>query len=92
MIIRRLYDSGFLSRTTYEDTYDEELDRLLAITKGKGGDYYKTQPARVSRRFVRALIASTLEGQTLHRDAFRLLGLKKMSTFHELSDRLLGVK
>lgn len=91
VIIRRLYDCGFLSRTTYEQTYDEELERLLAITKGKGGDYYRTQPARVSRRFARALIASTLEGQTLHRDAFRLLGLKKMSTFHELSARLLGV-
>ncbi len=91
VIIRRLHDCGFLSRTTYEHTYHEELEQLLAITKGKGGDYYRTQPARMSRRFARALIASTLEGQTLHRDAFRLLGLKKMSTFHELSDRLLGV-
>jgi Zn-dependent peptidase ImmA (M78 family) len=91
VIIRRLYDCGFLSRTACEHTYDEELQRLLDITKGKGGDYYRAQPARVSKRFARALIVSTLEGQTLHRDALMLLGLKKMSTFHELSDRLLGV-
>ncbi|MBN1293422.1 MAG: ImmA/IrrE family metallo-endopeptidase, partial [Candidatus Latescibacteria bacterium] len=42
VIIRRLHDCGFLSRTTYEHTYHEELERLLAITKGKGGDYYRT--------------------------------------------------
>jgi hypothetical protein len=61
---------------------------LLNIKKSSGGNYYLTQPARVSKRFARALIVSTLEGQTLHRDAFQLLGLKKMSTFRELGDRL----
>jgi len=43
---------------------------------------------RASRRFVRALVASTLEGQTLYRDAFELLGLKKEKTFLELGHRL----
>lgn len=88
VIIRRLYDCGCISKEIYDHTYAAELKGLLEITKGKGGNYYATQPARVSKRFARALIVSTLEGQTLHRDAFQLLGLKKMSTFHELSARL----
>ena len=51
--------------------YEEEVERLQAIPRGSGGDFYLTQAARVSKRFARALVASTLDGQTLHRDAFR---------------------
>ena len=40
--------------------------------------------ARVNRRFARAPIVSTLEGQTLYRDAFRMLGVSKTKTFNSL--------
>ena len=88
VIIRRLSDSGFITRPRYKEIYDEELTRLLEMKKGAGGNYYSTQPARVSKRFARALIISASEGQTLYRDALQLLGMKKMSTFNELSARL----
>jgi hypothetical protein len=42
--------------------------------------------ARVSRRSARALIADTLEGQTLYRDALRLLEISKVEMFHELGN------
>ncbi len=88
VILRRLHDAGKLSREELWQTYEEELVRLRSISRKGGGDFYLTLPARVSKRFARALVISTLEGQTLHRDAFRLLGFSKFSTFHELGHQL----
>jgi len=70
-----------------------ESDRVqqLAQRGGGGGNFYRTTLARVSPRFARALVASTLEGQTLYRDAFRMLGVAKTSTFNELG-RQAGVR
>jgi len=90
VILRRIHDAGGLTREGLWEAYEQELARLRAIPKGSGGNFYLTQAARVSKRFARALVVSTLEGQTLHRDAFRMLGFSKLTTFHELG-RSLGV-
>jgi Zn-dependent peptidase ImmA (M78 family) len=90
VVLRRIHDAGGLTRAQFWQAYEEELERLRRIPKGKGGDFYLTQAARVSKRLARALVASTLEGQTLHRDAFRMLGFSKLETFRELG-RSLGV-
>ena len=70
----------------------EELARLrdLARSGAGGGDFYRTTLSRVSRRFARALVESTLEGQTLYRDAFRMLGVRKTETFNNIG-REVGV-
>jgi Zn-dependent peptidase ImmA (M78 family) len=88
VILRRIHDAGFITKDDFRTAYKEELDRLLAIIRGGGGNFYLTQAARVSKRFAKALIISTLEGQTLHRDAFQLLGFSKFATFRELGNRL----
>jgi len=90
VILRRVHDAGGLTAQQFWGAYEEELARLQAIPKGSGGDFYLTQAARVSKRFARALVVSTLEGQTLYTDAFRMLGFSKLATFRELG-RNLGV-
>ncbi len=90
VVLRRLHDAGVVSKAAFARAYDDELFRLLSIDRGGGGNFYLTQTARAGRRFSRALVASTLEGQTLFRDAFRMLGISKVETFQELG-RSLGV-
>lgn len=86
--LRRMHDAGGLTRQRLWAVYEEELRRIASIERPSGGNFYLTQAARVGKRFARALIASTLEGQTLHRDAFRLLGFSRLSTFRDLGQRL----
>lgn len=88
VILRRLHDAGFLGRQQMWAAYKAELERLMEIPRGSGGNFYATEVARVSERFARAVITSTFEGQTLHRDAFRLFGFSKLKTFEELGRRL----
>ena len=90
VVLRRIHDAGGLTREQLRQAYDAELEQLRTLPKGSGGNFYLTQAARVSKRFARALVVSTLEGQTLYRDAFRMLGFSKLATFHELG-RSLGV-
>lgn len=90
VVLRRIYDAGLMSWDAYRPSYQAELARVveLAASSGSGGNFYNTEPIRVSRTFARAIVTDTTEGRTLHRDAFRLLGFKKVATFEELSHRL----
>lgn len=91
VILRRLLDAGWLSRQRFDKAWSEEIERLRTHTRsGGGGDFYRTTLSRVSHRFAQALVASTLEGQTLYRDAFRMLGISKSETFNNLG-REIGV-
>lgn len=86
VVLRRIHDAGGLTREELWQAYAGELAQLRALKKESGGDFYLTRAVRVSKRFDRALIRSTFEGQTSFTEAFRMLGLKKMSTFRELGD------
>ncbi|MFF1679048.1 ImmA/IrrE family metallo-endopeptidase [Streptomyces sp. NPDC058256] len=88
VILKRLYDARFLAWDEYQERYATELARVLAAVESRegdsGGNYYNTQPLRLSRQFARAVITDTLEGGTAFRDAYHLLGTKKHQTFQNL--------
>lgn len=90
--LRRLFDAGFIEQGRLWQHYREEQARLKALEQrgSGGGDFYRTLGARTSKRFARAIVSSTLEGQTLFQDAFRMLGVRKTATFYEAA-RELGV-
>ena len=86
VILRRLLDAKWLTRERFDGAWVKEVERLHDSVQNSsgGGNFYHTTLARVNPRFVRALIASTLEGRTLYRDAFRMLGISKTETFNNL--------
>ncbi len=89
VIIRRAFDAGFLPADEFRRVFKDEAARLARFSSsGSGGDFYKTQTSRLGRRFPKALMVSTLEGKTLYREAFRLLGISKSETFNQLAKEL----
>jgi len=93
VILRRLRDIGHLPHQQFFRAFEKEVARITEVQKkGGGGNFYLSQAARVSKRFARALVESTFEGQTLYRDAMKMLGLSKVSTFHKLANKLNVIK
>ena len=86
VVLRRLLDAGWIEREMFEAQWSRENARLRTLVQRNsgGGDFHRTTIARVSRRFARALVVSTSEGQTLYRDALRMLGISKIETFNSL--------
>lgn len=90
VILGRIREAGALTWDEYLAELDVERQRVAAFLadRGGGGNYYNTKPVQVSRRFASALIASAKEGRTPYTRAFRLLDVKKESTFDGLAERL----
>lgn len=90
--LRRLFDAGFIDQAALWQHYREEQERLRTLKERSsgGGDFYRSLSARTSKRFARAIVASTLEGLTSFPEAFRMLGMRKTATFYEAA-RELGV-
>ncbi len=91
VILRRLFDANYFTEKQYWEHFfveRERIKRLMAEHRSDGGNFYNTLPVRASQRFTRALIKSTLEGETLYRDALRMLGFKKISDFNKMAEEL----
>ena len=87
VLLRRLFDAVYLDREHFEIAWEKESMRLNTLTRleKSGGNFRRTALSRVGHKFAEALIVNTLEGQTLYRDAFRMLGVSGVETFNNLA-------
>ncbi len=93
VLLKSIYDAGLLDWDEYQDKYNAEYHRVMnrlaeRRADGSGGNYYYTQPIRLSRQFAQAVLASTFEGKTTYRDAYQLLGTRKHETLIGLAEQL----
>lgn len=91
-VLGRLRDLSLIDAAEFRTIYDAELARVMRL-KGEqggagGGNFYNTTPVRVSKTLTRAILSSTLEGNTLYTEAFDMLGIKKTATFNGLVERM----
>ena len=92
VVLRRIRDHGVISENDYWSKYDAEVTRLKEYTERKdttgGGNFYLSQRYRVGDRFARAIITSTLEGETSYVEALHLLDFSSMETLFKYARRL----
>lgn len=75
VIVRRACDLGFITKQEYSTYYLAELQAFRDKEKS-GGSYYINAGAKNSHRFSKAILAETLRGGMLLRDAAHLLGIQ----------------
>lgn len=85
VVLRRIHDTGGLDRDEFLSAYREEVRHLHGLPLSQGGNAFNNVGARASKRFAKALVASTLEGRTSYTEAFRLLGVRKQYTFEKVA-------
>lgn len=89
VILRRLYDAGVLAPNKFFSAYRKTLAALKEkASDHEGGSFQLSFKRRVNNHFAYALIISTLEGKTLYRDCFRMLGIQKTSAFESIAKDL----
>lgn len=90
VVLRRILDGGYIDLTEFKRVFETEMGRIkkLETAEGGGGDFYRTLGVRVGKRFARAVISYTLEGQSSFTEAFRMLGIRKTETFYRTAENL----
>jgi Zn-dependent peptidase ImmA (M78 family) len=88
VVLRRVLDAQLISWAEYQAAFEDQIERMAETSSASGGNFYNTTPVRTSKTFARAIVVDTLEGGTLHRDAFHLLGVRKYATFKDLGEHL----
>jgi Zn-dependent peptidase ImmA (M78 family) len=88
VILRRLLDADAINRDQFNAMYSVLIQPTSSAPQSTGGDFYNTLPVRASKRFVRALVSSTLEGNTTYRDAYQMLGINSAKTFRGIGQKV----
>lgn len=83
VIARRLMDLNKITKAQFLEFYNNHIEQDYRIQKGGGGDFYKTVPNRLSKRFFDIVAKAVRRNDILYRDAFKITGLKA-NTFDKL--------
>lgn len=73
VVARRALDFGLIGPEAYQEIYSTSIPKK---NEDGGGNPYATIPIRSSKRFTEAVISSAMIGETMLRDAGRLLNIK----------------
>ena len=90
VILRRALDLHKISRADFFESYKTEARRYAEKTssdEGSGGDFYVTVRVRNSKTLTDAVVAETLSGRLLYRDAAGLLGVR-VPTFEKIAEKV----
>jgi Zn-dependent peptidase ImmA (M78 family) len=88
VMLIRAREAGILGLDDFEALYQAQHESARTHTESSGGDFYRTQSSRLGKSFARAVVASTLEGQTTYKEAYQLLGIRKAATLDEFARQL----
>jgi Zn-dependent peptidase ImmA (M78 family) len=89
VVLSRLFDAGALTWDDYQAKIELEAARTATLEPASsGGNFYATLATRLGKRFLRAVITTTLAGETLYSDAFRMLGIREQRVFDEIPHRV----
>lgn len=94
---RRALDLGLIDQGQFFEFYKSEMDDWRRNREAKkkrdkekeksGGNFYRTQDARLGTRFAYAVVSAAKQGRILYRDAYSLTGLRA-ATFERYADIL----
>ncbi|MGI6513238.1 MAG: ImmA/IrrE family metallo-endopeptidase [Syntrophomonadales bacterium] len=86
-LAKRYYDIDKIDYATYQKIYEISIQNYKKKEDdGSGGNHYNTKKSNLSETFAKAVINSTLEGQLLHDEAFRLLNVSHSTAFNKLME------
>ena len=91
VILIRALEAKLVTINQFRVLY-KQANEFSRKAKSTGGDFYRTQGARLGRRFTSAVVYSALEGRTTYTEAFRLLGVKSSNTFDRLARSVGGIE
>jgi Predicted Zn peptidase len=88
VILRRLLDTNLIGPQKFYEQLKKIYEVEIRKRHSEGGDFYRTVPNRLSKRFVQLLIGAVQNNTILFRDALRIANLKP-NTFDVLVKRAI---
>ena len=88
VILRRLLDTSIITQQEFYSQLKDLYEKEIKISQSPGGDFYRTNPNRLSKRFLYILNSAVKNNTILFRDALRITNLSA-KTYDNLINRTI---